>query len=66
MVRAMRHVRSWFFAQDNGWYVQCRYGARVIAVDGSNNAVFVKSLKEVGAVLEAFTAAVGAGVLIFI
>jgi hypothetical protein len=36
MVRAMRHVRSWFFAQDNGWYVQCRYGARVIAVDGSN------------------------------
>jgi hypothetical protein len=63
MVRAMRHVRSWFFAQDNGWYVQCRYGARVIAVDGSNNAVFVKSLKEVGAVLEAFTAAVGAGEL---
>lgn len=63
MVRAMRHVRPWFFAQDGGWYVQCRYGARVIAADGSNNAVFVKSIKEVGAVIEAFTAAVGAGEL---
>ena len=63
MVKVMRHVRPWFFAQDGGWYVQCRYGARVIAVDGQNNAVFVKSLKEVGAVLDAFAAAAGAGEL---
>ena len=38
-VKAMRTVRPWFFAQDSGWYVQCRYGARVIAADGTNNAV---------------------------
>ena len=63
MVKVMRHVRPWFFAQDGGWYVQCRYGARVIAVDGQNNAVFVKSLKDVGAVLDAFAAAAGAGEL---
>ena len=61
IVKTMRRVRPWFFAQDGGWYVQCRYGARVIAVDGNNNAVFVKSLKEIEAVFEAFIAAAGAG-----
>ena len=62
MVKAMRRVRPWFFEQDGGWYVQCRYGARVIAIEG-NNAVFVKTLQEVGAVLEAFSAAAAAGEL---
>ena len=59
-----RTVRPWFFAQDGGsWYVQCRYGARVIAADGTNNAVFVKSLDEVAAVLDAFLNAAAAGEL---
>ena len=62
-VKAMRTVRPWFFAQDGGWYVQCRYGARVIAADGTNNAVFVKSLDEVAAVLDAFLNAAAAGEL---
>ena len=62
MVKAMRRVRPWFFAQDGGWYLQCRYGARVIAIE-DNNAVFVKTLKEVGPVLEAFSAAAAAGEL---
>ena len=62
-VKAMRTVRPWFFAQDSGWYVQCRYGARVIAADGTNNAVFVKSLDEVTAVLDAFLNAAAAGEL---
>ena len=59
----MRTVRPWFFEQDSGWYVQCRYGARVIAADGTNNAVFVKSLDEVAAVLDAFLNAAAAGEL---
>lgn len=63
MVKAMRTVRPWFFAQDSGWYVQCRYGARVIAADVNNNAVFVKSLAEVITVLDAFLNAAGAGEL---
>lgn len=63
LVRTQRRVRPWFFAQDGGWYVQCRYGARVIAADGVNNAVFVKTLKDVGPVLEAFVAAATAGEL---
>lgn len=62
-VRTHRRIRPWFFEQDGGWYVQCRYGARVIAADGSNNAVFVKALKDVGAVLDVFLAAAQAGEL---
>ena len=62
-VQAHRRVRPWFFAQDGGWYVQCRYGARVIAADGTNNAVFVKTLKEVEPVLDAFIAAASTGEL---
>lgn len=63
LVKAERQVRPWFFEQDGGWYVQCRYGARVLLIDGSNNAVFVKSLKDLGAVLDAFEAAAKAGEL---
>ena len=62
LVKTHRRIRPWFFEQGGGWYVQCRYGARVIAIEG-NNAVFVKTLKEVGAVLEAFSAAAAAGEL---
>lgn len=63
LVKAHRRVRPWFFEQDGGWYVQCRYGARILAVDGTNNAVFVKVLKEVEPVLEAFIAAASSGEL---
>src|SRR6056297_687799 len=63
LVKTHRRVRPWFFAQDGGWYVQCRYGARVIAADGTNNAVFVKTLKDVGPVLDVFLAAAQAGEL---
>jgi len=63
LVKTHRRVRAWFFEQDGGWYVQCRYGARVIAADGTNNAVFVKTLKDVSAVLEAFLSAAQAGEL---
>ena len=63
LVQTHRRVRPWFFAQDGGWYVQCRYGARVIAADGTNNAVFVKTLNDVGAVLDVFLSAAAAGEL---
>ena len=63
MVKTHRRIRPWFFEQDGGWYVQCRYGARVITADGTNNAVFVKSLAEVAGVLDAFLNAAAAGEL---
>lgn len=58
-----RTIRPWFFEQDAGWYVQCRYGARVLLVDGKNNAVFVKKLEDIGGVLDAFKSAAQAGEL---
>ena len=55
--------RSWFFEQDGGWYVQCRYGSRVLNINGKSNAVFVDTLQDVGAVLEAFKKAAETGEL---
>ena len=63
MVKTHRRVRPWFFEQDGGWYVQCRYGARVIAADGANNAVLVKTLEDVAGVFDAFLNAAAAGEL---
>ena len=62
-VKTHRRVRPWFFEQDGGWYVQCRYGARVITADGTNNAVFVNSLADVAGVLDALLNAAAAGEL---
>ena len=63
LVKTHRRIRPWFFEQDGGWYVQCRYGARVITADGTNNAVFVKSLADVLGVLDALLNAAAAGEL---
>ena len=62
-VKTHRRVRPWFFEQDGGWYVQCRYGARVITADGTNNAVFVNSLADVLGVLDALLNAAAVGEL---
>ena len=56
-------VRAWFVAQDGGYYVQCRYGARPLLLDGASNALFVNKLSEVGAALAAFEAATKSGEL---
>ena len=63
LVKTHRRIRPWFFEQDGGWYVQCRYGARVITADGTNNAVFVKLLTDVATVLDVFLNAATAGEL---
>jgi hypothetical protein len=61
--KAYKAVRAWFVAQDGGYYVQCRYGARPLLLNATNNAVFVNKLEEVAAVLTAFAAAAKAGEL---
>jgi hypothetical protein len=43
--------------------VQCRYGARVVLVNGTDNAVSVGKLEDVLGVLKALKAAAGAGEL---
>jgi hypothetical protein len=60
LVERMRKVRKWFFEQDGGWYVQCKYGSKVLALGKGGNAVFVKALGDVEAALQAlYAAAVG-------
>ena len=61
-IERMRQVRAWFFEQDGGWYVQCRYGSKVLDL-GKGNAVFVKELKDVEGALEAFLVATQQGEL---
>ena len=58
-----KRVRPWFFQQDNGWYVQCRYGARILNINGKSNAVFVAKLEDVAGVLDALKAATESGEL---
>ena len=62
LVERKRKVRAWFFEQDGGWYVQCKYGSKALAL-GKGNAVFVKALEDVQGVLDAMKAAVTAGEL---
>ena len=58
-----KRVRAWFFEQDNGYYVQCRYGSRVLNINGKSNAVFVDKLNDVAGVLQAFKKAAETGEL---
>ena len=62
-VETEKAVRAWFFAQDAGWYVQCKYGVRVLSLSDKGNAAWVKEQKEVKGVLEALYAAAAAGEL---
>lgn len=50
-------VRPWFFEKDNGWYVHCRYGNRILNLHGKSNAIFVEKLDQVADVLLAMRAA---------
>lgn len=58
-----RTVRAWFFEQDGGWYVQCKYGARPLRLSDKGNAVFVPKLDAVAAVLDALKLAAMSGEL---
>jgi len=59
----MRRVRAWFFEQDGGWYVQCKYGSKALVLGKGGNAVFVKVLVDVEGVLQALYAAAAGGEL---
>jgi hypothetical protein len=62
LVERLRKVRAWFFEQDGGWYVQCKYGSKALAL-GNGNAVYVKTLAEVNGALQALYAAAAGGEL---
>lgn len=50
------------FEQDGGWYVQCKYGNKALAI-GNGNAVFVKTSKDIASALSVLKAATEAGEL---
>lgn len=58
-----RAVRAWFFQKDGGWYLQPRYGARALLVDGKSNAIFAAKLADVDAALTALIEAAKSGEL---
>lgn len=62
-VQRQKVVRSWFFARDGGFYVQCRYGAKVISLSKEGNAVLVKELADVKPALETLRKAADNGEL---
>ena len=63
LVERLRKVRAWFFEQDGGWYVQCKYGIKALALGKDGNAVFVKALADVEGALQALYAAAAGGEL---
>jgi len=63
LVERMRKVRAWFFEQDGGWYVQCKYGSKALALGKDGHAVFVKALADVEGALQALYAAAASGEL---
>lgn len=58
-----RAVRAWFFQKGQGWYIQARYGARVLLLDGKSNAISVSKVSEIEQVLAALERATEAGEL---
>ena len=63
LTERMRKVRAWFFEQDGGWYVQCKYGNKALELGKGGNAVFVKALDDVEGALQALYAAAAGGEL---
>ena len=62
-VQRQRVVRSWFFEQDGGVYVQCKYGSKAVPLSKDGNAVFVKQISDVPVALSAIRSAVSSGEL---
>ena len=63
LIERMRKIRAWFFEQDNGWYVQCKYGSKALTLGKDGNAVFVNTLADVEGALQALYAAAAGGEL---
>ena len=63
MVQRQKPVKPWFFEQEGGYHLQVRYGARVISIDGQNNAVFVETLEELGPIYDTLIEVIKSGAL---
>jgi hypothetical protein len=63
LVQKQHIIRPWFFGRDGGYYLQVKYGTRVLSVDGVHNAIFVSALTELTELLSELISATQAGEL---
>ena len=63
LVQKQRVIRPWFFECDGGYYLQVKYGARILSVNGVHNAIFVAAISDLSGVLSELIAATQAGEL---
>ena len=63
LVQKQRSVRPWFFERGGGYYLQVKYGTRILSVDGVHNAIFVEAISDLSRVLSELMAATEAGEL---
>jgi hypothetical protein len=61
LVQKQRVIRPWFFERDGGYYLQVKYGTRILSVDGVHNAIFVEAISDLNRVLTELIAATEAG-----
>jgi hypothetical protein len=62
-ITRQRVVRAWFIAQDDGFYVQCRYANKPLMLNKEANSIFVKTLPDVKTALQALYKAAAGGEL---
>ena len=63
LVQKQRIIRPWFFERDGGYYLQVKYGTRILSVDGVHNAIFVEAISDLNGVLTELIAATETGEL---
>ena len=63
LVQKQRVIRPWFFKRDGGYYLQVKYGTRILSVDGVHNAIVVEAISDLSGVLSELIAATEAGEL---
>jgi hypothetical protein len=63
LVQKQRVIRPWFFEKDSGYYLQVKYGTRILSVDGIRNAIFVEAISDLSGVLSELIAATETGEL---
>ena len=63
LVQKQRVIRPWFFKRDGGYYLQVKYGTRILSVDGVHNVIFVEAISDLSGVLTELIKATEAGEL---
>ena len=63
LVQKQHITRPWFFERDGGYYLQVKYGTRILSVDGVHNAIFVEAISDLSGVLSKLIADTEAGEL---